>query len=520
MDLPERRATAGAITALVAIAAVALLMTGAGSARSVRSAATCQPQGSITYGIAGAGITALDPNTISFAGQEPLQTLLFNALTKYTPQGMVVPDLATAWKVSKDLKTWEFTLRQGVEYADGRPFTSADVVANVKRVLDPKVASQSRGEIAMVKSVTPVGKYGVKFQLASPNSLLDVALTDVKMSDTSDPKTINTNGNGTGPYKVSSFVPDQTLTLVPNSNYFGPPACIAQITFQRESDPTAMVTDFTGGKLDMIWQVPPADLPQVQSDSNASVLQPASVSGAHVWELDTKSAPFDNPLARQALSYAIDRRTMIKAAFFGYATPSYANDVISATSAYYARSLPSYTFNLAKAKKLFDQAGVKPGTTFTFWALAGRRDEWITMAEILQQDLKKIGLNLSIKRSDVSTWLAKFYPAGKSYPGVIVANYFSMPPNPSYALSQVQYGTCECNWNDATFESLAKQAIATPSASKQKAIYDQMQQIFAQQAPVMVVAHQTNIVAASKKISGAWEDPAGNVHLETASVSS
>jgi peptide/nickel transport system substrate-binding protein len=514
-----RHVSPGGLMAALATVTAALIVMGssAGSALPAPTAA-CQPQGSITYGIAGAGITALDPNTISFAGQEPLRTLLFDALTKYTPQGTVVPDLATKWTVSKNLKTWQFTLRQGVQYADGRPFTSADVVANVKRVLDPKVASQARGEVAMVKSVTPMGKYGVKFQLSSPNAILDVALTDVKMSDTSNLKTIQANGNGTGPYTVSNFVPDQTLTLVPNTHYFGSPACIGQITFQRESDTTAMVTDFTGGKLDMIWQVPPTALPAVQHDQSAQILQPASVSGAHVWELDTKSAPFDNVLARQALSYAIDRATMVKAAFFGNATPSFADDVISSQSPDYDKSLPPYTFDLAKAKQLFTQAGVKPGTTFTFWALAGRRDEWITMAEILQQDLKKIGLNLDIKRSDVSTWLAKFYPAGKTYPGVIVGNYFSMPPNPSYAFSQVQYGTCECNWNDAKFESLAKQAIATGSASKQRSIYDQMQKILAQQAPVMVIAHQTNIVAASKKVSGAWEDPAGNVHLETASV--
>jgi peptide/nickel transport system substrate-binding protein len=509
-------------TAALVVASVGTASTTARSAPAslqAAQAAACKQSGSLSYGIAGAGIPALDPNTISFAGQEPVQTLLFNGLTKYAPNGSVLPDLATGWKHSTDLKTWVFNLRKDAKYASGRAFTSADAAANILRVLDPSVASQARGNIADVQSVRTTGKYQIRIKLGHPSVFLPDALTDVKISDTVDLANVEKSGNGTGPYKVSNFVPDQSLTLVPNPNYFGSPACLKQITFIRESDPTAMVTDFSGGKLSMIWQVPPASLPKVQSDGSAFVLKPHGTAGAHLWEVDTTSPPFNNVLARRALSYAIDRATMVKAAFFGEATVSTANDLLSTSSPAYDKKLASYAFDLAKAKQLFTQAGVKPGTSFTFWALAGRRDEWITMAEILQQDLQKIGLNLQIQRSDVSTWLSKFYPAGKSYPGTIIANYFSMPANPSYAFSQSQFGTCECNWNDSAFESLAKQAVGIADTAKRQKVYDQMQTIFSQQAPLMVIAHQTNIVAAQKTVSGAWEDAAGNVHLETARLS-
>jgi peptide/nickel transport system substrate-binding protein len=138
------------------------------------------------------------------------------------------------------------------------------------------------------------------------------------------------------------------------------------------------------------------------------------------------------------------------------------------------------------------------------------------MAQILQQDLEKIGYHLNIVRSDVSTWLSKFYPAGKSYPGYIIANYFSLPPDPSYAFSQVQYGSCECNWKNPQFEALAQKAVGTKSLSARAKIYDQMQAIESQQSPIEVIAHQTNIVAVHGGIVGAWEDAQGNVHLEGA----
>lgn len=518
--------TRATFTVVALSAAVAVFGVTAAQSRSGASGAVVKttPSGAIgckssngskTYGISGAGITALDPNTISFAGQEPLQTLLYNALTAYNKRMQVVPDLATSWSSSKDLRTWTFQLRHGVRYASGRAWTSADVKANIMRVLDPSVASQAQGQISDIKSVTTKGKYSITITLGSPNALLPTALIDIKMSDTTDIPDLNKTGNGTGPYKVSSFTPGQSLTLVPNPNWWNGKACLAQITFLREPDPTSMVTDFRSGKLDMIWQVPPASVPAAHT-SSAFFLTPPTVSGAHVWEVDTTSPPFNDVRARQALSYAIDRTAMVKTALFGLGVASDSNVIISKRSYAYDKALKPYAFNLQKAKQLFQQAGVNPGTTFTFWALAGRRDEWITMAQILQQDLEKIGYHLNIVRSDVSTWLAKFYPAGKSYPNYIIGNYFSLPPDPSYAFNQVQYGSCECNWKNATFEADAKKAVATKSQAARAKIYDQMQEIESQQSPIMVIAHQTNIVAVHGGLIGAWEDAQGNVHLEGA----
>jgi peptide/nickel transport system substrate-binding protein len=474
-------------------------------------------RGTLRYGIAGAGIAQLDPNTINFAGQVPLQTLLYNGLAKYDRNMDVVPDLATSWRSSKDLKTWFFTLRRGVRYSTGRAFTADDVRANILRVLDPAVPSQQRANAKDIRSVRVLNPYLLRIRLGSPSAILPNALVDIKMSDTQNVEDLARSGTGTGPYKVGSFVPNQSLTLVPNPYHFGGKACIQQIEFVREPDPTAMVTDFRAGNLDMIWQVRPTDVPALR-EAKKPFLVPKGVSGAHVWELDVTSEPFDDVRVRQALSYAIDRRSMNRAAFSGIATPSFGNSLISSGSSAYNKKLKPYTFNLQRAKQLFDAAGVRPGTTFTFWALAGRRDEWITMAQILQQDLQKIGLNLSIQRSDVSTWLAKFFPAGKKYPNTIIANYFSMPPNPTYALKQGQFGSCECNWKNAAFEAQALRAPGILDLAARQKVYDSMQQIFSVAAPVMVIAHQTNIVAHQPRVQNAWEDAQGNVHLEETRV--
>ena len=304
-----------AVTAALAVVAVAGGSTVVTSARSapaayaISAATGCtSSKGTLKYGIAGAGIAQLDPNTLSFAGQVPLQTLLYNGLSKYDRNMNVVPDLATKWRASADLKTWWFTLRKGVKYSTGRAFNGDDVRANILRVLDPKVPSQQRANAKDIRSVRVLNPYLVRIKLGSPSAILPNALVDIKMSDTQNVDTLANSGTGTGPYKVASFVPNQSLALVPNPNHFGGRACLQRIEFVREPDSTAMVTDFRAGNLDMIWQVRPTDVPAVRSNSTA-FLAPKGVSGAHVWELDVTSEPFNDVRARQALSYAIDRRT-------------------------------------------------------------------------------------------------------------------------------------------------------------------------------------------------------------------
>ena len=259
-----------AVTAALAVVAVAgggAVITPAQSAPAayaISAATGCtSSKGTLKYGIAGAGIAQLDPNTINFAGQVPLQTLLYNGLSKYDRNMDVVPDLATKWRASKDLKTWFFTLRKGVKYSTGRAFTANDVRANILRVLDPAVPSQQRANAKDIRSVRVINPYLIRIKLGSPSAILPNALVDIKMSDTNNVADLAKSGTGTGPYKVASFVPNQSLALVPNPNHFGGRACLQRIEFVREPDPTAMVTDFRAGNLDMIWQVRPTDVQAV-----------------------------------------------------------------------------------------------------------------------------------------------------------------------------------------------------------------------------------------------------------------
>jgi peptide/nickel transport system substrate-binding protein len=534
--VPRRFSVAALAVVATGIAATALVVASSGvaaggaaaaPAKAQTAKAACKQSGTLTYGIAGAGVTTLDPTTLAYAPEWVIMPLLYPGLTDLTPDGTVRPDLATKWKSSDDLKTWWFWIKRNARFSNGKPLTSADVVATILHDLSPSVASISKTFIADIRSVRAITKYEVRFKLGSPSAIFPDALFQAKIVDMSNPTTLATNAVGAGPYKVGTYVPNDTLTLVPNPTYFGAQPCIKKISIVAEPDPTSMVTAFTSNKLSMIWQIPVTDVPKIQADTNAVVLKPKTVSSVHVMFVDMTQPPFNNVLAREALSYAIDRPAMVKVALLGQASGAYANSLISTQSAAYDSKLAPQTFNLDKAKALFAQAGVKPGTTFTYWAQAGKRPEWITMGEILQSDLQKIGLNLKIVQNDPATWQAGFLPVGKSYPGLIIPDFLSLQPNTALGLSFALAGKCECNWNKMTgtqgaqydaYYNLIQKALGTSDPVKRQALYNQLQELFYKVDPLLVVAHQSNIVAAQKSVVGAWVDARGNTHLENAQL--
>ena len=258
-----------------------------------------------------------------------------------------------------------------------------------------------------------------------------------------------------------------------------------------------MVTDFKAGEArhDLAGAAdgrPGASRPSGTSRSSSRAASRAPTSGS-----STRPRRRSTTCGRgRRCRYATTGSTMNKAAFSGLATPSLGNSLISANSAAYNKKLKPYTFNLQKAKQLFDAAGVKPGTTFTFWALAGRRDEWITMAQILQQDLQKIGLNLSIQRKDVSTWLGEVLPGREELSEHDHRELLLDAAEPDVrheagAVRLVRVQLEEQHLRGPRCEGARRQG---PGGSG-RSCTTRCSRCSAPTRPVLVIAHQTNIVA-------------------------
>jgi peptide/nickel transport system substrate-binding protein len=467
------------------------------------------------------GVSQLDPNITSLQSDLIPTTLLYSALTKQAEDGSIVGDLADSWETSEDGLEWTFTLKSGVTFHDGSDFTAQDVVDSVEYVLNPDTASQYAAKISAVASVEAVDDLTVKFTLSVPSPALAAGLTYTKIVQADDLATINETGNGTGPFKLENFVPGQELDVVANPDYFGGAPKVEGVKVVKYADQTAAERALSAGEVSMLYDVPKANIDTLLGTADLQLIVPAEPGGLSAWEVDTTSAPFNNPAARQALSYAMDRESMVAAGYAGYATINTVNSLATPTSPYFASGLTEYEFDLDKAKALFAEAGVTEGTTLTFWSLAGAFPEWVTMAQILQADLAKIGITLDIQTNETNTWLEKFYPAGKTYPATIVPNQLSFAALPDTFSSQwfSKNGSCECNWTGTDEFNAAVDVVTTSyDEAERKAAFEVIQQIISDQVPIVIIANVSANAVATAGVSGAWIQGDNLLRIENASL--
>jgi peptide/nickel transport system substrate-binding protein len=160
---------------------------------------------------------------------------------------------------------------------------------------------------------------------------------------------------------------------------------------------------------------------------------------------------------------------------------------------------------------------VTEGSTLTWWS-ASAFSEQAAAGQILQASLAQIGINLDIQTNDVATWVSKFYPAGLSYPGYIIANYQSVPASPAFSMNFLLSGRCECNWNSTAYDDAFASAIATTDATAQQGYWDAAQKLENEEVPLITPIISAPVTATSSSVSGVWLEGGGQVHLEDASI--
>lgn len=502
-----RRVAAGVIAAAAAIALV-------GCAGDSPTETPSENNRVVTVGQT-IGVSQLDANISTLSAERVMWNLLWDGLTKQSPSNEVQPELATEWSSSADGLEWTFTLREGVTFHDGREFVADDVVQNIERVLDPELASPQRSKLAVVESVVAVDDHTVVFELNAPMPSLPDALVDVKIIDVQGIDTINETGNGTGPYKLENFVPDQELYVVPNENYWGEVPTVEGIKIVKYADETAARTALDSGNIDVLWSVAYDQVGAIES-SGFTVVTPSNPSQSSVFLVDNASAPFNDVRARQALSYAVDRETMQVAAFGGLGTVNYGSSLVSPLNEYYApNEVIDYTYDLDKAKALFAEAGVTEGASFLCWAAPA--PQYRAQCEILQQSLAEIGITLEIEVNEGSTWAARFYPAGKEYAGLIVPNFLSREPAPlPFVASYFGVdGWSESNWpGTPEYEEVKALIKSATDPAELREGFAGFQRITSQEQPLVVVLNVGQPSVTLPDVDGVWMESNGTIHVE------
>ena len=481
---------------------------------SAGSAGALREGGSLTVATGQGAISQLDPSLATLQWERSLYPLLWDGLTEVSEEGDLVPGLASTWENSEDAKEWTFTLRPEVEFTNGRAVTAKDIVWNIDRVIDPKSPSIAHQYLAAVTDVEEVDESTVRVTTGKPNVSLPLALSSVRIVAPESESTINKEPVGTGPFVVKDFVPNQSLTVARNEQYWGQAPLLDEIRFVQVNDSAAGLTAMRSHEIDVLWNVPTADAGSITAGGGITVLEPEVSTQVHYLTLDNLNPPFDDPRARRALAYAMDRDAIKDVAYSGFGTPAVRNSVIPEVSWAYDAELPEYSLDLEKAKTLFAEAGVTEGDTLTWWGIAGAYPEWVKEAQLLQANLEKIGITLKIENNEVGAWVAGFL--NTDYPGRIVPNAGGDPNDPTYMFGRLLSGGCDCRWSNEEFDALAAEAAGTTDQSVRKGLYDQMQAIEDELAPTVVSMHTPVLSALQTDVGGVWTNPTGDLVLRDA----
>jgi peptide/nickel transport system substrate-binding protein len=390
--------------------------TGSAGASSTGTSGPAPSDGTLSLGL------VLEPESLDFttiSGAAIPQILLDNVyetLVTQAQDGSIQPGLAESWTVSDDGKTYDFTLRSGVTFSDGTPFTADDAAFSINYVKTKWTVGVAKA-MDVVTSATAVSPTELKVVLSQPNALWLFKMT-TRIGAMMSPKhvdTLATEAIGTGPFTVGDWVHGVSITLNRNDAYWGPKALEKSIVFTYFSDPTAMNNALLTGDIQVITTVQtPQALAQFGDTSKFTIIN-GTTNGKVMMTLNDARPPLNDVRVRQAINYALDKQAIVKAAWAGYGTPIGAHEV--PTDPWYVDLANRYPHDVAKAKELLKEAGQ---SNLTLRLALPPVPYAAKAAPIIVSQLAEAGITVQTTDVTFDNWLGKIFAAPYDFDMTII----------------------------------------------------------------------------------------------------
>ena len=464
------------------------------------------------------GPTQLDPANSIVEGDVYTLDKIFEPLYITSPQGTLTPWLAQGHTVSSDGKTWAFSLRPGVRFSDGKPVTSADVVFSIHRAATDVDGPLSFLDFA-IKSYKATDSRTVTFQLSQPWApfLSDIsvfanAILPNNFGGQSE-SAFFANPIGTGPFVLKSFVKGGNAVLAKNKNYWQPgKPYLDEVNFSYISDDNQRVLQLKSGEVQVISAVPPAQVSALKADP-ALVLEAFGSWAVDLLFFNEKIPQFKDRHVRRAINHAINIEQLAKVTTFGTAEPG--NSFFPPSLQYHAK-VPTLGYSLAAAKAELAQSAYPHGFSTAILVPSGNT-QYVEAATIIQQELKPLNINVSIRQLDDAAYTAAF--EAFNYEAMIngATNDISDPDEMASFQVDVQDGGSHSFWtyyDDPKAIALVRQAETQFDSAKRAALYEKIQALVAQDAPYVALDYPPNIYAWQPTLHGFAVNPGGAYRLE------
>jgi peptide/nickel transport system substrate-binding protein len=521
---------------VIAVVLTAGLAWGIGSALAVT--ASPSPAGHLTILRIGTQQDADNLNPfIGYSGTSyEIFHLNYDMLVGYSPHDFAPrPELATSWSHSPDGLTWTFDIRHGVTWQDGVPLTASDVAFTYNYIIKNNLwafTSYTTG----IKKVVATNPYTATFVLSRPKADMLRLWVPIVPEHIWSKVPGGAAGNsyvnnppivGSGPFQVVQVVKGSYVRLVANKQYWGGAPKVDEVIFEIYQNPETMVDDLKGGAIQAAEHIPVAEFNKTSWPSGITPIASNVAAEKYFDELafDTYDGPgsmgnpvLRDPKFRQALSWAVDRQKLVQVAYGGRAVVGSSIVVPGLEYAWQPSPGQAFGFDLAKASEMLAAAGypLKDGVrldkqgkpiVLRLWARTQEPESQID-GKLITSWFDQLGLKIRYSVVDEGVINNAIY----NTKGKVYAPDWDMflwgwgeYVDPDYILgvfttSQIQ-GWNDCCFSNPQYDKLYTEQSQEMDPVKRAAEVEQMQQIFYEQAPYVVLAYRQDLQAYN---SGSW----------------
>ncbi|WP_329122278.1 ABC transporter substrate-binding protein [Streptomyces sp. NBC_01465] len=441
------------------------------------------------------------------------------SLLRWNPDLTTSPGLATSYS-NPDPTTWVYKIRPGVHFHDGTVLTADDVVASLRRQMDPAVGAAWANTFRNVKSIATSGPLEVTVKLTKPDAAFNQQMAN-SSGTVESAATLKKAGkdygspkggvNCTGPFSFGSWSSGQSLTLKKFDGYWDTKlkAKANQVKFVFLSDATTRVNAFQSGEVDGGWMIP-ADAYSQLSTSTAGKLYYGTNTTVTDEVVSNLKGPLGKTEVRKALLMAIDRKGIVKAGAHGVGkvsdslvTDNMWNQSPEDRRKALVADVPKYAYDPAAAKKIAEKAGVTGKRVVI--ATSPLDSQTTIIAQAVEQAAKAIGLDPKIETLSPEKYSTLFTdPAARKGIDLFMTFWYTSVTDPIDMYGSLETGmfTNYGQWSNKEFDAAVEKAGAEYDPAKRNEFNAEAQKIALRELPWLPLYTTPTSVFLGNKITG------------------
>jgi len=465
---------------------------------------------------------SLNPILSSDVASSKIEDVIFNGLFKVNDKLELVPDLLESYTVTNNNKSYVFTLKPNIKWHDGHPLTAEDVKFTFDKILDPKTNTVRRSGFIIngeeIKT-TVISDTVFKITLSEPFApflakiSMHIIPKHILENDDINTASFNHAPIGTGPFKFKRWKTSQFIEVTRNESFFGNKAKVKSILYKIIPDSNTALVSLEKKELDVAG-VPAKDLNKTNKIPHIKTYTYENLGYSYLG-FNLKKWPFSDLKFRQAMSHAINRKALVKGVLKGLGSPVHIPS--TPVSWAYPDTPISFDYNPEKSKLLLKEMGLvwdpklkifkhnNKAISFNLMTSKGSKTSKKS-AQIIQQYLKNVGINMTISQMEWKSFLNKLESEEEPKPFEAAMLGWSLGIDPdgysTWHSTQYPKGFNFVGYSNKKVDSLLEKGRTELNKEKRKEIYSECFNIIGIDCPYLFLFSSKSIAGVNTRVHG------------------